>query len=326
MSFIEDALSRYFEGKRRITAQASNRASQAGIECSRRLLWHRTKWEKAALPDEGLQRRFELGKILEPVLVRALEDSGLVVEQRQRDLSWPALQATGHLDGIVLEPETEKRRILEAKSVSVYVFQKVRKCVTAAELYRLGGYLGGYVSQGALYCLLMSLEEALLVFLDKASFQTHTITVSINDPFVLELAEAALKRWEKVNKAIKAGEDLPPEPGPYCEKCPFLSSCLPDQTFGQVNLLDDEELAGMISRRIELAPNVSEFEKLDDVLKERFDAAGETLVGDFLVRVKSHKKKRLRVPDEEREKYLTETTEYRRSYARVDKGLTAKVE
>jgi hypothetical protein len=92
-----------------------------------------------------------------------------------------------------------------------------------------------------------------------------------------------------------------------------------------MNLVNDEELAGMISRRLELGPSVSEFEKIDDVLKERFDSAGETLVGDFLVRVRGHKKKRLRVPDEEREKYLTETTEYRRSYARMEKQITATV-
>ena len=95
MSILDDAFTQYFEKRGRVRPQHTNRSSQAGIECGRRLEWNRTRWSEAALPKTDLQRRFELGNIFEPHVIRILNAEGIDVRQSQRDLEWilgPALE------------------------------------------------------------------------------------------------------------------------------------------------------------------------------------------------------------------------------------------
>ncbi len=323
MSFLDDALSAHFEAERRVMPQHANRASQAGIECARRLQWHRTRWEDAALPPVDLQRRFALGRILEPAIVAMLEASGIEVEQRQRDLIWREFQLSGHIDGVLRVDGT--KLVLEIKTASKFSFEKVRKAGSAAELLEdRRSYIRGYVVQAALYALLMGLPGALLLFFDKDSGQTHTLAVSLDDPAVLDAAESALKRFERVNAAIEAKEDLPPEPGDHCSGCPFLGPCAPPREFGPgLQVLDSDEAAGLLARREELAPAAAEFEKVDEALKETFAAPGEALVGDWHVVVKEQTTTRYEVPKDVKAQFAQKVAQLRRKYERVGKENAA---
>lgn len=313
---IEDALL----AGRRVRPQHTNRASQAGIECARRLQWHRTRWEQAALPDVGLERRFALGRALEPEILRLVELAGLTVEQSQRDVDWKDLELTGHLDGVV-SFET-RRLVLEAKTASKFSFEKVRKAGTAVELLEdRRSYIRGYVVQCALYALLMGLEGALLVFLDKDSGRTHTIEVSLEEAAVLEAAETTLRRFERVNAAIAAGEDLPAEPGSHCDGCPFLGSCAPARDFGPgLSVVDSHEVEALLDKRAELAPAAKVYEEVDEALKETFAAAGEALVGSWHVTVKESVTTRYEVPKDVKAQYAQKVPQLRRSYERVQAG------
>src|SRR5512138_3907037 len=124
MHSLDLAIEAALEKSRRVRPQHSNRASQAGIECARRLQWNRTRWQDAKLPDVGLERRFALGRALEPEIIRLVEAAGLKVEQSQRDLSWPALQMTAHIDGVI--EDAGEKVVLEAKTSSKFSFEKIR--------------------------------------------------------------------------------------------------------------------------------------------------------------------------------------------------------
>lgn len=310
---IQDAL---LHG-RRVRPQHTNRASQAGVECSRRLLWHRTRWQDATLPDVGLERRFALGRALEPEIIRLVEAAGFKVEQSQRDLTWPALELTGHIDGVI--GFDGLRLVLEAKTTSRFSFEKVRKAGSAAELLEdRRSYVRGYVVQTALYALLLGLPGGLILFLDKDSGQTHTVPVMLEDGAVLDAAEKVLQRFEKVNAAIAAREDLPAEPGAHCDGCPFLGACNPARDFGPgLALLDDGDLEALIAKRAELQPLVSEFDAVDKELKERFAAAGEALVGAWHVTVKEGQTTVYDVPKDVKAQFAKKVPLLRRSYERV---------
>lgn len=321
MSFLDDALSTAVTKKIRVQAQYYNRVSQAGIECARRLQWHRTRWRDAAPVDEGLQRRFELGHILEPAITRMLEDGGVAVLQRQRDLSWPALQLTGHVDGVVQENGEEI--VLEAKSCSSFVFQKLKKRVrTAADLLALGGYLAGYVAQVGTYVLLMGFRRGIILFANKEDFRSHSVEVSLDDPAVLETCEAFLKRIEAVNRAIKDGVDLAPEEGPHCERCPFVAVCLPDTEFAAPEIMDDEEVVGWLEERESLQEAVQRREELDEALKARFDRPGEFLLGSWNVRVKESLRTTYDVPPEVKDTFKKQVPMMRRTYGRFAEQAT----
>lgn len=302
---------------RRVRPQHTNRASQAGVECSRRLLWHRTRWQEAKLPDVGLERRFALGRVLEPEVVRLVEAAGYTVEQTQRDLDWPALQLTGHIDGVI--EFAGRRYVLEIKTASSFSFKRVQGAQDAAELLRDSrSYVRGYVVQAALYALLLGLEGALVIFLDKDSGRTHTIPVELEDPAVLEAAERVLQRFERVNAAITAREDLPAEPGAHCDGCPFLGACAPARDFGPgLALVDNDELVGLLERRAELAPAAAEFDSVDKALKESLQAPGESLVGSWHVTVKAGETTTYDVPKDVKATYATKVPTLRRSYERL---------
>jgi len=318
MSFLDDAIRSYHEGERRVSACHANRASSAGIECKRRLLWARTRWQDASLVDPGLQAIFNLGRALEPVIVRWLEDAGIEVEQRQRDMTWPAFQITGHIDGLVRMPDGH-RAVLEIKTASKFSFEKVRKAHNAAELLEdRRSYVRGYVVQAALYAFLLGLPKAFLLFVCKDTGASHTVEIDLEDPEVLGAAEAVLRRFEAVNAAVAAGQDLPAEPSDACKSCPFLGACAPARDFGPgVLLLQDDEVTGLLARREELADAAHEYAEVDEALKERFSASGEWLSDDWHVVVKESLTTRYEVPKDVKAQYATKVPQLRRSYERV---------
>lgn len=319
---IDNAINAMHEAKRRVTAQHVNRASQGGIVCARRLLWHRTNWERAKLPDVGLQRRFSLGNVFEGVVVDWLAAAGLQLLQRQRDLSWPAYELTGHIDGILAftDPVQDQieQAILEVKSCSPFVFAKVQKCRTAAELVTAGAnsdYLMGYVTQAGIYTFLMSIRWAILLFIDKSSGETHSILIDGLEPKVLEMVEAHLKRLERVNKAAHAGADIEAEPGEYCQRCPFLGSCAPKQAFGEgIQIVSDETLMEAVATRMANAEAAKAFEAADAIVKKGITTPGDRIVGDWLVKTKESSRTVYEVPEEVKKGYATKVPQLRREY------------
>jgi len=321
MHKLDDALSRLFDTKRRVSPQHTNRCSQAGVQCARRLQWHRTRWREASLPPVDLQRRFELGILLEPQIVRLIEDSGVRVQQSQRDLEWKNLQLTGHIDGVVSVEDgpVPEDVVLEVKTASKFSFERIRKASSASELLTDSrAYVRGYVVQGALYALLLGLRRALLFFFDKDSGRSHTLDVSLDDPAVLDAAEQSLRRFERVNSAIAAGTDLPAEPGSHCKDCPFLGACAPALSFDpDMAILDAPEVEEMVARHEALKAAAKAYEELDEDLKERFAKPGTFLIGDWSVVVKDGQTTRYNVPKEVKAPFAVKVPQLRREYVRL---------
>jgi hypothetical protein len=215
----------------------------------------------------------------------------------------------------VSQGEGEERAVLEIKTASRFSFERIRKAETATRLLDdERPYVRGYVVQGALYALLLGLKRTWLLFFDKDSGGSHTIEVSLDDPAVLGVAEQALQRFERVNAAIAAGVDLPAEPAAYCKDCPFLTACLPDQSFGSLRLLDDDDLEEMVAKHEALKPIAKEYEGIDEVLKARFNEPGENLLGAWIVRVKASTTTRYDVPADVKAPFAKKVPQLRREY------------
>jgi len=201
MSILDEAFNRYFVRKRHVKPQNSNRSSQAGVECARRLQWNRTRWSEQQLPPADRQRRFELGNIFEPHVIRILNEEGIQIRQSQRDLEWKQFQLTGSIDGDV--GAEEDAPVIDVKTSARFTFERIRRYRTAADLLAdEKSYIRGYVVQVALYCLLLPRKRGYVFFVEKDSFRTHTIEVSLDDPVVLEAAEAALAAREVLRRPL----------------------------------------------------------------------------------------------------------------------------
>jgi len=320
---IDAAINTMHESKRRVSAQYTNRASQGGITCTRRLLWTRTNWERAQLPDLGLQRRFSLGNIFENVVVDWLAQAGITLVQRQRDLNWPAYELTGHIDGVL--QMGDEQAILECKSCSPFVFAKVLKCRDASDVLALGtDYLMGYVTQSGSYSFLLGIRYCVLLFIDKSSGQTHSVLIDGLDPRVLERVEAHLKRLERVNRAVKQGADIDAEPGDYCTRCPFLAACAPKMAFAPgLYIVADETLEEAVAARQANAEAAKLFEDADAIVKKAITTPGERIVGDWLIKAKESTRTVYDVPEEVKKPYAKKVPQIRREY--VPLGVKTEV-
>src|SRR3990167_8814489 len=112
--------------RRRITPSADaprNRASNAGDECERRLVYRRTHGAAARLHDITLQSIYDVGHETESAVVRLLEEAGVPLLERERPLEWPELQLAGHIDGRI--EADGQRHIIDIKSMSAHIYDSI---------------------------------------------------------------------------------------------------------------------------------------------------------------------------------------------------------
>lgn len=320
MSFLDDAVTAYFERERTVYPQRSNWPSQLGLDCSRQLVWNRTRWAEKKLPEPRLMRIFRLGHVLEPAIVRLLEDAGITIEQTQRPLSDEELELSGKIDGIVRDPGG-RRWVPDFKTTSGYGFKTIVKAGTAEGLlHSEKAYLRGYTLQVAFYAEMLGLHDTggLLFFANKESLETFTIEVRLDDPAVVSAMDVKRAQLLSVNEAVRAKVDLPPEPGDHCGECPFLTLCAPDMAFGEgLRIFEDGELAAKIARHEELKDSHHEYERLDGLLRDSFQEPGETVVGDWLVVAKPSSRTVYEIPDDVKAPYATKVAGVRRSYVPI---------
>lgn len=325
MSILDDAVSKYVESKRSVYPVRSNWPSRLGSECARQLLWYRTKWQDQEPPAAAMQRRFILGSMLEPGILRLLQDSGIQVMQYQRPVTDEELELSGRIDGTVKLPDG-RVFAMDAKTAARSSFKKIQKFGTAAAMLEAEQqYIRGYVITQGFYARMMNLPGSLLFVVCKETMETCTIEILLEDPAVQAAMAETEARLRKVNAAFREKRDLPAEPGSYCRDCAFLKTCLPDRDFGAgVSVLMNEELAEKIARHEELKPLRSEYETLDDDLKDVFGKAGEFLVGPWQVIVKPGERTHYAVPEDVKKQYATKVPQLRRSYVQfIEEGTTA---
>ena len=309
---IRERFASHIREKIRISPQHSNRASSLGHPCEMRSYLDRAKWDKVAPVDEGLQRIFERGNEMEPVVRRLLEDLGIRVTGEQMAVKWDAFQITGHNDFRIADTDKWGRIVVEIKSTGNPKFAKAR---TAEDLR--GSELGEkWYAQVQLYMLLGNYDQAIMVIIDVLSWQLVVIPVALD----YEYAETLLKRAERINAAITSkrdGEGLALINNPkICRRCPHYGvSCTPSVNFGDgVTVLADDGLTAMLDRRGELEPAAKEFAALDTEVKDAVKTKGEMVIaGDWMIENTEVTQKRSKVPPEIAAQYQT-TSSYVKSH------------
>src|SRR3990167_7776786 len=201
----------------------ANRASSAGQECVRRLVYDRVAWDKKILHDVGLQYIFEGQRAF-----KYPENGGETI-------------VTGRIDCTV----TQEAIPLEAKSINPYDFGTISDYESVKKHKK--AHIRGYLAQLMVYLFLKEKPEGILLFRDKSSGRYKQINV----PLDYQLVEETLKKFELVNKHIR--ENTLPEriaDLTICKTCPFRALCLPDTNFGDgVKLVSDNYLEQLIEKR-----------------------------------------------------------------------------
>ncbi len=263
----------------------SNRASEMGHPCIRYLVLNRTRWNEKALPGPELQLTFDLGNVLEPVVIRDIQDAGFVVNQTQRAFEWKQYDITGSIDGKLIVDN--KAYPLEIKTCSPFVFNAVNSVGDMHKSKYL--YMRKYPTQLNLYLLMDEKERGLFMFKNKVNGQMKEIWMDLD----YELGEQTLKKAEEINAHIAAG--TMPEPMEWdddiCLECSFLHICTPDRIGSEIQIINDAELLDLLSKRESLAPAAKAYEETDKEIKTIVKGRDKLLVGPYLVTGKEQTRK-----------------------------------
>lgn len=266
----------------------SNRASQLGGPCERQLVYWRTAWEQAELPDVGLQTIFDEGRLHEQAVLEDIRKAGFTIIEQQRPFDWPKYNITGHLDAKVLTDGVGVP--VEVKSCSPYTWREI---TTVEDMLRHKyHYVRAWPSQMMLYLLLSNSEAGIMLLKNKSTGGLKQIEFRLD----MEHAEELVAKAERINAHVAAGTiaDRIPYDQDICGRCPFFSICLPDIALREAAEFwpDDPEIVTLLRRREELDPARAEYARTDGDAKELFKKAAEgrgnmqyLVAGEFLVQV-----------------------------------------
>lgn len=270
---IESAQEKYLQEKIFRARWKSIRASGIGDICDRRIYYYITAGELADEINTDLAAIFEEGKDQEPVVRRLLSELGFEVKKASFTESWDKYNISGGIDGIISDNGTNY--IAEIKTVSEYAWRSVNTPEDFDE-----GYYKKWYAQMQIYLLLFNYDRGIFILKRKQAKQLRIIEVSLDYGY----AEGLLQKAERVNKAISAG--IPPDYLPNnpveCKRCAFFGKvCNPPLDFGDMQVIEDEELERKLERRAELESASKEYEAVDKELKERFRELPAAICGNY---------------------------------------------
>ena len=265
---IEGAATEYLKSKLYSDRWANVRASGIGDICVRRLFYRMT--ETVVSDDLERQAYFCEGNDQEPGVKRYLSELGFEVLTPQLTGRWQGISCKP--DGII------DGRLLEIKTVSDYAWDGLNEPKDFLE----SRYHRNWYAQLQIGMLLFDKEGGLFVLKRKAAKQIKVIEVALDYAY----AEGLLKKAEIVNEAVKQGE--PPDyllNNPVeCKSCPFFGkTCNPPLDFGEMTVIDDEELEKKLAIREELIGAVSEYNKIDKEVKARLREIPQAICGDYAI-------------------------------------------
>lgn len=278
---LRDKYSENVRRKIRVSAQHNLRASSLGLKCDRRLYNDVKHWQDQAPVDEVVQKYFDRGNDLEPVIQQKLYEMGLRVIEQQRDLFDPELRVGAHIDGMALLAEDESGRRVTVE-IKASVNSSLMSCTTV-EALKQNKWGRRYYTQCQIYMKQSNTFVTLLVMWDAAAWEPVILVIPFDPTDYEEIADRA----RRINGHIDRNE--PPDfttDSRECRICPhFGRSCNPPISFGKgAQVLTDEELLADIEEREKLTDYGKRYNKLDGDIKKRLrDVSDDPQDGIFII-------------------------------------------
>lgn len=284
---IVEKIDEAMQGKIKQWPVQSNRASEAGHQCTRYLVYNRLHWDKKVLHDVGLQYIFNEGHRQEQATIDDLRAAGFEIIEAQRPFADKDLQITGHIDfklqiGDKLPP-------IEVKGLSPYSWNAINSFEDIIKSDK--PYIRRYAAQMTLYLFLGNAEEGYLLLRNKLTGRYKEIPVKLDWDF----ADKLVKKIQYVNQCV-VDKILPDRLNEYkiCKDCGFRAMCMPDIVFGAgAGFLENREVLALIKGRERLASQACAYKKIDKELKDGLkDYMKDTpllVIEDYIIEKKADK-------------------------------------
>jgi len=277
----------------------SNRASQLGHPCLRRLVYLRLHWDKQLPPSPEMFFVFDAGKTIENEAIEELRAAGFEILEQQVALEIKRYNITGHLD-FTISDDGRHRYPCDVKSMHPHHAEKMQ---TLDDLVNSGKpWLMSYPAQILLYMHMKKSRWGMLYIKNKATHVPHPIWVQMDDTakqYVKELFEKA-KQVNSYVRRRKLPDPIEPNDA-ICGYCEFRHICLPDTEFGKgVDLeIDIESAVALVERYLELKELVKEMSEARKAVEQLLGDRERIRVGDYIIEMKRYRRKAYTVPEGE---------------------------
>lgn len=259
---ITEALDAYVATQVKIFACHTNRASSIGHECVRMLTYARTNWKDQRKPTLEMQKRFNMGNMVETYMTQLMTSAGIKIIRQQEPLENKEHQITGHPDGSVVDKDTDEDFPFDIKSSAPSVYSQIN----GMEDFKRYSWTKKYISQLMVYMHEQQKKKGLFIFVDKSSGAYKVIWIDYDPELIAEIFAKA----DEVNANVKNGTQSERiEYGEECSKyCPYLELCLPDVKYEVPEFVVDEDMIMLVKRYNELRATAKEFKEVEDELKK----------------------------------------------------------
>lgn len=296
---INDAISKFLQGKKKSYPQHVNRISSLDDNCLRRLYYQRANWDKKAETDDRLQGIFETGNVLEPVIERIISEIGELSEPKFRvvggqtptnDKLLRDYHISGTIDGILQVYQGDRWQtyaMVDIKTMSPYVFEGIHDYSSLAK----HSWTRKYRGQLMLYALAHNIEKCCIIAVNKTNlYDIKFVEFDVDMAYCEEL----LTKAKQVNEAI--ANNTPPEgsnTAEECERCDFKAFCCPPLSMGgNLQISTDSELEEVLERISELEPMAAEIKELEKIRDAKLCKGQDIACGRFLVMWKRSEQQR----------------------------------
>ena len=299
---VEEDYAAEDEGKQQQESRDWNRASSLGwaFDCPRHLCLLRMCPEKKTASPE-MKAKFKEGRLQESMLKAEMRAAGVPLEPAKA-LVETNYKIKGQADDILVADG--QRLTIDYKSTSSAMFREVSLCETDDDLFKSKHiWVRHYPVQMETYNYLYGMAGGFLIFKNKeGSPRKHLVWCGQAN----ERMAQVLSTINEVNDRVKKEDPWPAEWKDACKGCGFVDyDFKPEERKDKVEIVNDEALAVMLSRRQELKAMFDEYEELDERVKVSLKLVDRDrfMVGDYIVSNTKYKKSSYEVPEEIRSQY-----------------------
>jgi hypothetical protein len=297
----------------------SNRASEIGHPCVRKLVLDRAIGDKRKPYEWTLQSIFNEGRLHEVDVKRTLSALGYDVIRAEQSFDDRATDITGHIDGAIEIDGTTVA--IEIKSMSQFIHDKID---IAEDMMNGPLWVRKYIPQLNQYMHFTQtwpkpITKGLFVLKNKQTGLLKFVWVDYDPDMAADCAAKAneVNRWidqgfgraTLEDIASKTGDELPPEceDSEWCVNCPYRGwGCFPTcGADGRLQMVEDDELEALLAERGDLEESSKRYKVVDAAIKDHMKASkAEVLaVGEWTISVKRYDRTVYDVPPEVKAEY-----------------------
>lgn len=290
MELKEKLLSRideYYQGKQNNYAPSGNRSSSIGHPCIRYLVYARTRWNEAAPLNRGTLEIFEEGNDQEATVNRWLLDMGFRLNMVDQSFPPNEWQLTGHIDGILKDPDTGECFPVDIKSNHPNIYATI----DSVDDFHKRPWMKKWYYQFQCYLMLLEVYQVFWVLMKNKSMKQIKVIEIYKDEAAIKEIKAKCK---KINRHVKK-KTLPDKINDLetCPGCAYSHICLPELKRDSIQIANDPEFLANLERREALEPAAKEYEKIDKAVKKTTkNTEGDRFIcGDFVLEKKTYSRK-----------------------------------